>query len=76
MAYLGKPYELIETEKELVDLYGRRMSISQIGREIGIKDWNTILKFVSGLNPLVINGRKHYKTSEVAELIYINTGGD
>lgn len=73
MAYTGKPVELIETEKELIREYGKRMNLNQICYETGIKNWNSAKEFIQGIKPLVWKGKRYYKTSEIAERIWLNT---
>lgn len=67
--------ELKTLTDELTEIYGRRMSIAQVSKEIGVKSELTTRHFLQGLPVLIINGdgerkTRRFKTSDVAKRIY------
>lgn len=69
-----KPAELIETEKELLALYGRRMNLSKVCSELGIKNAQRVKDILAtyGVKALNLDGTVRYKTTDIANLIYWN----
>ena len=55
---------------DLREIYGGMLGVEEIRRELGAKDRRTAEKFVDGLAPINVNGRKKWRVYDVAKRIY------
>lgn len=65
-----KPLEQQKIEDRLRGFYGGGMSRSDICREIGVKNYETVSDWLVGLPYIKVGRRKYWRTDSVAEKMY------
>lgn len=55
---------------ELREVYGGMLCVEDIRQELGAKDRRTAEKFVDGIPPINVNGRKKWRVYDIAKRIY------
>ena len=64
-----KTVRQLEIEDELRMSYGGMMTMADVGNELGIHNRDSIKDFLNGTPAYDINGRKRWRTRDVARLI-------
>lgn len=55
---------------EMRRFYGGMMGVEAVRQELGAKDRRTAEKFMDGIVPINVNGRKKWRVGDVAKRIY------
>ena len=59
-----------EIAESLRTIYGGMMDVTDMQRELGVKDRRTAEKFLDGVNHIIVNRRKKWRVGDVAHKIY------
>lgn len=59
-----------EIATEMRRFYGGMLCVEDVRRELGAKDRRTAERFMDGVNPINVNGRKKWRVGDVAKRIY------
>ena len=65
-----KPHELVALETELRDEYPKMVNRHEIGKIIGLVNYDAINEFVSGLTAYRVGKRLKWKIEDVARRLY------
>lgn len=68
-ANVGIPYAQKAIRDDCRGLYGCMMSITDVGDLLGLK-WDSANKWVEGLTAYNINGRRKYRTIDIADKLW------
>lgn len=69
------PQIVLDYAEDLRKRYGGLMTITDVGREIGVKDFKSIKKFLIGVPVVDVNGRPKYGVIDFARRIHERRSG-
>ena len=66
----GVPSGQWRLENELRERYGGCLTQAEVGRELGLRNHNSVSQWLADLTPLQINGRRKWRAGDVARKMF------